>query len=177
MYLKSKLKNSRVTQYLCSKEKKKFLCVQLPSQPTLNTTPSIIWIHPSYLHIPHSRGGTGRPRAEDWGPGPPYFGGFWSKIFNCMLSYYGNLHNGCDLLFVRLDIRTHLMVHCQISSDIFLVNLGIKSDIELSEVIWYSSDIYLMPFWQINDSGDHWLEISMCQKDRLSDIFWQLNVR
>ena len=28
---------------------------------------------------------------------------------------------------------------------------GIKSDIESSEGIWYSSDIYLTPFWQIKD--------------------------
>ena len=39
------------------------------------------------------------------------------------------------LLFIKLDVRAHLIVHRQISSDVYLVNLGIKSDIELSEVI------------------------------------------
>ena len=45
-------------------------------------------------------------------------------------------------------------VHCQISSDIYLVNLnlGIKSDVELSEGIWHSSYIYQMTFWWIKDS-------------------------
>ena len=38
-------------------------------------------------------------------------------------------------LFVRLDVRTHLTVHCQISSDIYLVNLGIKSNVDWSEGI------------------------------------------
>ena len=53
----------------------------------------------------------------------------------------------------KLDLRTHLMsVHHQISSDIYLVNLGIKSDIESSEGIWCSSNIYLTLFWRIKDS-------------------------
>ena len=41
----------------------------------------------------------------------------------------------CYLLFSGLDVRTHLTVHHQISSDIYLVNLGIKSDVESSEGI------------------------------------------
>ena len=56
------------------------------------------------------------------------------------------------LLFIRLDIRTHLMVNYQISFDVYSVNLWIKSDFELSEGIWHSSDIYLTSFWWIKDS-------------------------
>ena len=34
------------------------------------------------------------------------------------------------LLFIRLDVGTHLMIHYQISSKVYLVNLGINSDVE-----------------------------------------------
>ena len=53
-------------------------------------------------------------------------------------TYVGKLDYVCIiqwvryLLFIRLDIRTHLMIHHQISFDIYLV-LGIKSAIESSE--------------------------------------------
>ena len=43
--------------------------------------------------------------------------------------------NRCYLLFVRSDVITHPMIHCQIPSDVYLVNFGIKTDFELSEGI------------------------------------------
>ncbi len=43
--------------------------------------------------------------------------------------------SGHYLLFVRLDVRTHLMIHHSISSEVYLVNLGIKSNIESLEGI------------------------------------------
>ena len=55
----------------------------------------------------------------------------------------------CYLLFTRPDVRAHLTIQHQISSDIYLVNLRIKSDVESSEGIWHSSDIFLTPFWWI----------------------------
>ena len=47
----------------------------------------------------------------------------------------GSLLGITYLLFIRLesDVRTHLTVHWQISSDIYLVTLGINSDIESLE--------------------------------------------
>ena len=51
-----------------------------------------------------------------------------------------------------LDIGTHQTINHQISSHVYLVNSGIKSDVESSDGIWHSSDIYLTPFWQIKDS-------------------------
>ena len=70
------------------------------------------------------------------------------------MSYFATFSNNrCYFLFIRLDVRTHLRVHCEISSDVYLVNFGIKSDVELSEGIWRSSDIFLTPFWWIKDSA------------------------
>ena len=76
---------------------------------------------------------------------------FWAKIWN-QVKLWDFINYWMLFLCVRLDIRTHLMVHYQISSDVYLVNLRIKSDIESSEGIWHSSDIYLTPFWRITDS-------------------------
>ena len=54
---------------------------------------------------------------------------------------------GTIFLFIRLNIRTHLMDHHQITFDICLVESGIKSDIESSLAgIERPYDINLMPF-------------------------------
>ena len=57
---------------------------------------------------------------------------------NCVSTY------GCYLLFLRLNVRTHLINQHQVSSDIHSVILGIKSDDRCQS---------LMPFWRINTSS------------------------
>ena len=46
---------------------------------------------------------------------------------------------GQYLLFVRF----HLTIKCQISTDIYVLKLGTKFEIELSDGIWWTSDFYL----------------------------------
>ena len=75
---------------------------------------------------------------------------FWAKIWN-QVKLWDFINYWMLFLCVRLDIRTHLTVHYQISFNVYLVYLGIKAEVESSEGIWQSSDSYLMPFWQIKD--------------------------
>ena len=76
---------------------------------------------------------------------PKFLLHFTTPKINVKIGYY--------LLVIRLDVRTHLTIHCQILLDVYLVNLGIKVNIESSEAIWHSSDIYLTPFWSIKYSA------------------------
>ena len=112
--------------------------------PQHHLNPSILSPHPPQW----GRNWEAKCRRLGARAGPHLLGFFEVNFLNCMLIVVIS-HNGHYLLFVRMDIRTYLMVHGQILSEIYLPS-KFRNNIwywiirRYVTFLWHLSDVLLM---------------------------------